>query len=56
MAKAGYSYINIDDCWQVARTDNGTIIPDPTRFPSGMRALTDYVHSKGLKVRMVYVV
>ena len=49
-AKAGYQYINIDDCWQVARDNHtGEIIPDPVRFPSGMRALADYVHSKGLK-------
>ena len=31
------------------RTANGTIVADPTRFPSGMRALSDYVHSKGLR-------
>jgi alpha-galactosidase len=49
MAKAGYQYINIDDCWQVQRLSNGTIVPDPARFPSGMRALSDFVHSKGLK-------
>lgn len=33
-------------CLQVARTANGTIIPDPVRFPSGMRALADFLHSK----------
>lgn len=49
MAKAGYQYINIDDCWQVDRLPNGTIVPDPVRFPSGMRALSDYVHSQNLK-------
>ena len=38
-----------DDCWQVQRFANGTIQPDPVRFPSGMRALSDYVHSAGLK-------
>ena len=36
-----------DDCWQVARDASGTIVPDPVRFPSGMAALADYVHSKG---------
>ena len=46
---AGYQYIVIDDCWQVRRDANGNIIPGPKRFPSGMKALADYVHSKGLK-------
>ena len=50
MAEVGYSYVNIDDCWQVARDPvTGVIIPDPARFPSGMKALSDYAHSKGLK-------
>ncbi len=49
MKDAGYEYIVIDDCWQVKRDANGNIIPDPERFPSGMKALADYVHSKGLK-------
>jgi alpha-galactosidase len=48
MKDAGYQYIVIDDCWQVARAADGTIVVDP-RFPSGMKALADYVHSKGLK-------
>jgi alpha-galactosidase len=46
---AGYQYLVIDDCWQVARDENGNIIPDPKNFPSGIKALADYVHSKGLK-------
>ena len=49
MKDAGYQYINIDDCWQGKRDTQGFIQPDPTRFPSGMKALADYVHSKGLK-------
>ena len=49
MKAAGYQYIVIDDCWQVKRDANGNIVPDPKRFPSGMKALADYVHSKGLK-------
>jgi alpha-galactosidase len=49
MKDAGYQYIVIDDCWQVRRDANGNIVPDPERFPSGMKALADYVHSKGLK-------
>lgn len=49
MAAAGYEYIVIDDCWQVERDADGNIVPDPERFPSGMKALADFVHSKGLK-------
>ena len=49
MKDAGYEYIVIDDCWQIARDEKGNILPDPDRFPSGMKALADYVHSKGLK-------
>jgi len=48
MKDAGYEYIVIDDCWQVGRDENGNIIPDPERFPSGMKAVADYVHSLGL--------
>lgn len=49
MRDAGYQYIVIDDCWQTARDDEGNIIPDPERFPSGMKALADHVHKLGLK-------
>ena len=49
MKDAGYEFIVIDDCWQVDRDKDGNIIPDPIRFPSGMKALGDYIHSKGLK-------
>ena len=47
---AGYEYIFIDDCWQGGRDNRNNIIPDPAKFPSGMKALADYVHSKGLKL------
>ncbi|SFI84067.1 alpha-galactosidase [Kaistella treverensis] len=50
MRDAGYTYINIDDCWHGDRDANGFIHPDPKRFPSGMKALADYIHSKGLKI------
>jgi alpha-galactosidase len=41
---------NVDDCWMAMnRTAEGKLTHDPERFPSGMRALADYVHSKGLK-------
>ena len=49
MQAAGYEYINLDDCWQVSRDSNGNIMADPQTFPSGIKALVDYVHSKGLK-------
>jgi len=49
MKDAGYQYIVIDDCWQKSRDADGNIQPDPERFPSGIKALADYVHSKGLK-------
>ena len=50
MKDAGYIYINIDDCWHGQRDSLGFIHPDPKRFPSGMKALADYIHSKGLKI------
>lgn len=50
MRDAGYEYIVIDDCWQVGRDSLGNIIPDPKRFPNGMKALADYIHGKGLKL------
>ena len=49
MKDAGYQYIVIDDCWHGARDNLGFIQPDATRFPSGVKALADYVHAKGLK-------
>ncbi|OGU27300.1 MAG: alpha-galactosidase [Ignavibacteria bacterium GWA2_35_9] len=50
MKDAGYVYINIDDCWHGQRDSLGFIHPDPKRFPSGMKALADYIHSLGLKL------
>ena len=50
MRDAGYVYVNIDDCWHGERDENGFIQPDPQRFPSGIKALADYVHSKGMKI------
>ncbi|HEX6285173.1 MAG TPA: glycoside hydrolase family 27 protein, partial [Pyrinomonadaceae bacterium] len=49
MRDAGYVYLVVDDCWQIDRDAQGNILPDPERFPSGMKALADYIHSKGLK-------
>ncbi|RUL76688.1 glycoside hydrolase family 27 protein [Dyella choica] len=47
---AGYTYINIDDCWANGRRDKqGDLEANPKRFPSGIRALADYIHQRGLK-------
>ena len=51
---AGYEYLVIDDCWSEKERDPVTdkIIPDAKKFPNGMKAVSDYVHSKGLKFGM----
>ena len=49
MKEAGYQYVVIDDCWHGPRDENGFITADKERFPSGIKALSDYVHMKGLK-------
>jgi alpha-galactosidase len=49
MKDAGYQYVVIDDCWQVERDKDGNIVPDAKRFPKGMKAVGDYIHSVGLK-------
>ena len=46
--KAGYKYINLDDCWQKSRDKNGVILPDNETFPDGIEPLVEYAHSKGL--------
>ncbi|XP_057850454.2 alpha-galactosidase [Cryptomeria japonica] len=47
----GYKYVNIDDCWaEPNRDSNGRLVPSHSKFPSGIKALADYVHSKGLKL------
>ena len=46
----GYTYVNIDDCWALpSRNSAGDLVPDPARFPHGIKSLADYVHGKGLK-------
>ena len=48
---AGYQYVNLDDCWALPSRDaDGKLVPDPVRFPGGIKAVADYVHSKGLKL------
>ncbi len=46
---AGYQYLVIDDHWEGIRDPQGQLSPNPKKFPSGMKALADYVHSRGLK-------
>ena len=47
LAQKGYTYVNIDDCWQVAREPaTDAIVPDPARFPSGMKAIADSIHAR----------
>lgn len=47
---AGYEYVIIDDCWALKdRDENGKLVADPVKFPSGMKALGDYLHNLGLK-------
>ena len=46
----GYDYLVIDDCWsERVRDKNGVLVPDEQKFPNGIKAVADYVHSKGLK-------
>ncbi|MET9730154.1 NPCBM/NEW2 domain-containing protein [Streptomyces sp. NPDC006458] len=50
LKEVGYEYVNLDDCWALPQRDaQGKLVPDPQRFPSGIKAVADYVHSKGLK-------
>ena len=48
----GYEYVIIDDCWSLKERVDGKLTPDPELFPHGMKALADYIHSKGLKFGM----
>ncbi|KAM0828038.1 hypothetical protein ACQ4PT_067811 [Festuca glaucescens] len=51
LAKLGYKYVNIDDCWAEPNRDyQGNMVPNKQSFPSGIKALADYVHAKGLKL------
>ncbi|MDQ0814844.1 alpha-galactosidase [Streptomyces sp. B3I7] len=51
LADTGYKYVNLDDCWALpARDADGKLVPDPARFPHGVKAVADYVHAKGLRL------
>ncbi|WP_260928979.1 alpha-galactosidase [Novosphingobium sp. 9] len=49
MKAAGYQYVVIDDCWHGARDDKGFITANAKAFPHGIKALADYIHTRGLK-------
>ncbi|WP_295792597.1 glycoside hydrolase family 27 protein [Mucilaginibacter sp.] len=50
MKDAGYTYFVLDDGWMTMERDkDGNLVADPQKFPNGMKAFADYVHSKGLK-------
>ncbi len=49
---AGYEYVIIDDCWSLKERVDGKLVPDPALFPGGMEALSEYIHSRGLKFGM----
>ncbi|MGW6209080.1 NPCBM/NEW2 domain-containing protein [Streptomyces sp. NPDC055089] len=51
LREAGYEFVNLDDCWaKPQRNADGKLEADPARFPNGIAAVADYVHSKGLKL------
>lgn len=51
MKDAGYIYIVLDYRWMAMERDSitGDLVPDPKKFPRGIKVVADYVHSKGLK-------
>ena len=50
MRDAGYTYLVLDDAWMASQRDeDGRLVADPKKFPSGMKAIGDYIHGKGLK-------
>ncbi|MEI2700545.1 MAG: glycoside hydrolase family 27 protein [Microthrixaceae bacterium] len=52
----GYEYVVVDDCWQAPAHDaSGELVANPETFPSGMKALSDYIHDKGLKFGLYLV-
>ncbi|MFF1608740.1 glycoside hydrolase family 27 protein [Amycolatopsis sp. NPDC058278] len=50
MRDRGYTYVNLDDCWMTRSRDSaGNLVADPAKFPSGLKALGDYIHARGMK-------
>ena len=53
LKQAGYEYVVIDDCWSLKERDNlGRLVPDPEKFPHGMKYVSDELHKMGLKFGM----
>ena len=53
LKEAGYEYVVVDDCWALReRGKDGRLVPDPEKFPHGMKYVADYIHGKGLKFGM----
>lgn len=51
LKRDGYEYVNIDDCWsEKQRGPDGRLVPDPAKFPDGIKGVADYLHSRGLKL------
>jgi alpha-galactosidase len=50
MKDVGYQYVNLDDCWMDGRDGSGNLKASASKFPSGIKALADYIHGKGLKI------
>ncbi|KAF2466516.1 glycoside hydrolase [Lindgomyces ingoldianus] len=48
----GYNYIVLDDCWSIGRNESGYLIPNPLKFPNGMKYIADKLHSMGMKFGM----
>ena len=50
---AGYDIVEVDDCWaELERNASGHMVPNATRFPSGMASLGDFLHAKGMRFGM----
>ncbi|KAK2026310.1 alpha-galactosidase [Colletotrichum zoysiae] len=50
LKNAGYTYVNIDDCWSTKQRDSsGNLVPDPAKWPNGIKAVSDEIHNMGLK-------
>ena len=53
--EAGYEYVVIDDCWAMKERDSkGNLVPDPEKFPNGMKAVADYVHKSRLQIHLSF--
>jgi len=50
MKDVGYQYVNLDDCWMDGRDSSGKLKWSASKFPAGIPALAEYIHSKGLKI------